>query len=356
MVCPYSLAVWGGVQAQVLGLSRALRENGVDVQVLGPCDGQPPEPWVTPLGNSIPYAMNGSMAPLAPDPAAQLRMLGAMKDHRFDLLHLHEPLAPGPTLTSLVVKSVPIVGTFHVSGNVPAYKWAKPIVKKLASRVDVKVAVSSEAAGMAGRYLGGEYEILYNGVEIKKFDIDRRIETKLPSVLFLGRHEPRKGLKVLLESLQHLPQDIEIWIAGTGPETEQLKAYYSQEDRLVWLGQISESEKILRLKSADLFCIPSLGGESFGIVLLEAMAAKVPIVASDLKAYKAVARESEEAEFFETGNPRSLAKSILNVLSNSPTSLERAEKAYKSAKKHSMGNLAESYLTIYNRLLNKEEF
>jgi len=351
MVCPYSLAIWGGVQTQVLGLSRSLRKRGVDVQVLGPCDGPPPAPWVTPLGDSIPYAANGSIAPLAPDPAAQLRMLGAMRDHRFDLLHLHEPLAPGPTLTSLVAKSVPIVGTFHVSGSVAAYKWGKPIVKRLAKRVDCKVAVSSEAAGMARRYLGGNYEILFNGIELDKFEISAFIDTPKQTLLFLGRHEPRKGLSLLLKALELLPTDLEVWIAGEGPETAGLKAKYSEDSRLVWLGQISEEEKIIRLKSADLFCAPSLGGESFGIVLLEAMAARTPVVASDLTAYTAVARQGKDAELFETGNPAMLAKSILNVL-DAPVGIEKQiESGFQRASEFSMDNLAEAYINIYQRLL-----
>ncbi|MEM9655124.1 MAG: glycosyltransferase family 4 protein, partial [Actinomycetota bacterium] len=125
MVCPYSLAVWGGVQSQVLGLARTLRAKGVATQVLAPCDGPPPEPWVTPLGDSIPYAQNGSFAPLAPDPPAQLRVLGAIWDERFDALHLHEPLAPGPTLTAVLVKPVPLIGTFHASGDIAVYRWAR---------------------------------------------------------------------------------------------------------------------------------------------------------------------------------------------------------------------------------------
>ena len=126
MICPYSLAVWGGVQSQVLGLARSLRSKGVATQVLAPCDGPPPEPWVTPLGDSIPYAQNGSFAPLAPDPPAQLRLLGAIWDERFDALHLHEPLAPGPTLTAVLVKPVPLLGTFHAAGSIGVYRWGPP--------------------------------------------------------------------------------------------------------------------------------------------------------------------------------------------------------------------------------------
>lgn len=194
MVCPYSLAVWGGVQTQVLGLSRNLRAKGVTTQVLAPCDGPPPEPWVTPLGNSIPYAQNGSFAPLAPDPAAQLRLLAAIWDERFDVLHLHEPLAPGPTLTAVMVKPVPLLGTFHASGNIAAYRWARFGVQRLAARLDTRVAVSPEAAGMAKRHLDGTYDILFNGIEVEQYAQQPPVASPGPTVFFVGRHEPRKGL------------------------------------------------------------------------------------------------------------------------------------------------------------------
>ena len=104
MISPYSLTIPGGVQNQILGLARALRNKGIDVRVLGPCDGPPPDTGITPLGNSLPTAANGSIAPLAPDPSAQLRVIRALRDERFDLLHVHEPLAPGPTITAIVLK------------------------------------------------------------------------------------------------------------------------------------------------------------------------------------------------------------------------------------------------------------
>ena len=129
LVCPYSLTLPGGVQGQVLGLGRALRDLGVDARVLGPCDGPPPDTFVTPLGNSIPTAANGSMAAIAPDPSASLRTIRALRDEHFDVVHLHEPLAPGPTQTALVFSDRPLVGTFHRAGEScvvsrPCVRWA----------------------------------------------------------------------------------------------------------------------------------------------------------------------------------------------------------------------------------------
>ncbi len=351
MVCPYSLAVWGGVQSQVLGLARTLRAKGVATQVLAPCDGPPPEPWVTPLGDSIPYAQNGSFAPLAPDPPAQLRLLGAIWDERFDVLHLHEPLAPGPTLTAVMVKPVPLLGTFHASGNIAAYRWARFGVRRLASRLDLRTAVSPEAAGMARRYLDGNYEILFNGIEIDRFAMAEPAAKSGPTVLFLGRHEPRKGLSVLLEASKLMPSDVRFWIAGHGPETDALKQRYAGDDRIEWLGPPSEDEKRARLKAADVFCVPSLGGESFGVVLLEGMAAGTPVVASDLPAYRVVAEEGRAASLFSTGDSDALAKSLLAALSRERQVEDRIEGGHLRAEQFSMSLLADEYLARYQRLL-----
>jgi len=129
VVCPYSLTVPGGVQGQVIALGGALRAIGIDARVLGPCDGPPPDGSVTPLGKSVPFANNGSMAPIAPDPACTLRTIRALRDEDFDLVHLHEPLVPGPSLTALVFTDAPMVGTFHRSGETALYRSMRPMAR-----------------------------------------------------------------------------------------------------------------------------------------------------------------------------------------------------------------------------------
>src|SRR3954469_13078920 len=185
LVCPYSLTVPGGVQGQVLGLARALRFQGHEGRVLGPCDGPPPDSGVTPLGNSIPTAANGSIAPLAPDAPAQLRFIRAVRDEGFDVLHLHEPLAPGATMTACVLKPVPLVGTFHAAGTSASYKWGKPGVRWLASRLDLRCAVSDDAEALASTYLGGTYEPVFNGIEVEPYAKAPPTKTEGPTILFL---------------------------------------------------------------------------------------------------------------------------------------------------------------------------
>ena len=205
MVSPYSLTIPGGVQQQVLGLARSLRAKGHEVRVLGPCDGPPPDPFVTPLGNSLPTSINGSVAPLAPDASAALRTIRALNDEAFDVVHLHEPLVPGPSLTALFVKMAPVVATFHSAGDSGAYKAFSRQLTRIANRIDIRVAVSKDAVELAHRYIGGEYEILYNGVELDAYRTSPSHPATGPTIFFCGRHEPRKGLEVLLESMKLLP-------------------------------------------------------------------------------------------------------------------------------------------------------
>lgn len=351
IVCPYSLGVWGGVQAQVLGLGRALRAQGYHAQVLAPCDGLPPEPWVTPLGNSIPYAQNGSLAPLAPDPAAQLRVLGAVWDERFDVLHLHEPLAPGPTLTTLTVKPMPLVGTFHANGTIAAYRWLRPLVRTLTARLDARVAVSPEAAAMAERHLGGHYAVLPNGIEVDRILSTPPAPTTGPTIFFLARHEERKGLRVLLEAMAQLPPEVRVWVGGHGPQTAELRRAFAGDDRIEWLGAIDDREKAARLRGADVFCVPSLGGESFGVVLLEGMAAGTPVVASDLDAYRITTGDGADAALFRTGDPADLARVLRDALDAGPELEARRARGRVRAEAHSMRRLAEAYAERYERVL-----
>ena len=351
IVCPYSLTVPGGVQMQVLGLARSLRKQGERVRVLAPCDGPPPDAGVTPLGSSLPTAANGSVAPVAPDPAAQLRVIRAMRDEAFDVVHLHEPLAPGPTTTTLLTRPAPMIGTFHAAGNSRAYEMMPNVVRFLANRLDDRCAVSEDARKMAIAGLGGSYDLTFNGVEIARFGSGVPHPTEGPTILFLGRHEPRKGLADLLASLQQLPADTHLWVAGDGPETAALKARFAGDARVEWLGTIGETEKIARLRGADVFCAPSLHGESFGIVLLEAMAAGTPVVACDIPGYANVARHGSDSVLVPPGDTKLLAEAIRKVLTEPRRRDALIESGRKRADHFSMARLASLYLERYERLI-----
>lgn len=350
LVCPYSLTTPGGVQGQVLGLARSLRHAGHDARVLGPCDAPPPDAGVTPLGRSIPTAANGSVAPIAPDPSCQLRTIRALRDEAFDVVHVHEPLVPGPTLTSILFHNAPLIGTFHAAGGSAAYRYLTPVVRWLAGRLDHRCAVSEAARAMAHEALGGEYTLLFNGIEIDRFAKPEPWPTVRPTVFFVGRHEPRKGLDVLLSALQHLPNDLHVWIAGDGPATADLQARYAGDPRIEWLGRIDDDEKASRLRGADVFCAPSLRGESFGVVLLEAMAAQTPVVASDLDGYRNVARPGTDALLVPPGDPRALADALTAVLTDRSCAEALVSSAQHRAEEFSMDVLAARYVELYDRI------
>jgi phosphatidyl-myo-inositol alpha-mannosyltransferase len=350
MVCPYSLSVPGGVQAQVMGLSRELRKLGIEVRVLAPCDGPPPATFVTPLGNSLPTAVNGSIAPLAPDPSCQLRTIRALTEEEFDVLHLHEPFIPGPTQTATLLHTAPIIATFHSAGESAAYKYLRRPVLAASHRLAHRVAVSKDAEELVHRYIGGEYEILYNGVELDAYRDSPAHPRVGPTIFFLGRHEDRKGLDVLLAAMAQLPDEVRLWVAGIGPDTDRLRAQYGADKRIEWLGRITDADKAARLKGATVFCAPSLHGESFGVVLIEAMAAGTAIVASGLDGYRNVATEDVDAILVEPGDVELLAAALKRVLFDETLQSRLTAAGALRAEDFSMRTLAAIYAAHYRRI------
>ena len=354
IVCPYSLTVPGGVQMQVLGLARELRRRGHEARVLGPCDGPPPTSFVTPLGNSLPTSANGSVAPLAPDPPAVIRTIRVLDEEQFDVIHVHEPLAPGPTITATLTHRHPTVGTFHAAGVSAMYRVFRPFLSRIIHRLDRKVVVSKDALALVQSYLGGEYEVLFNGVDVEQIQrspVFERPPGDRPAVFFCGRHETRKGLAVLVEAFSGLDVDAELWIASTGPDTAALMERTSGDERFRWLGRISDEEKYSRLRSADVFCAPSLGGESFGVVLIEAMAAGTTVVASSLDGYQNVASHELDALLSPPGDAAALRASLERALGDPDLAARLRAAGRERADSFAMSRLADRYLEIYRELI-----
>ncbi len=356
ILCPYSLTVFGGVQMQVLGLARELRRRGIEARVLGPCDGPPPASFVTPLGNSLPTSANGSIAPLAPDPPAMFRTLQALAAERFDVLHLHEPMAPGPTLTAAVTHRYPTVGTFHAAGRSTSYKLIKPWLLSWIKRIDHKVVVSKDALALVQSHLGGEYEVLFNGIEVAQI---RRVEPFArptdapPAILFCGRHEERKGLSVLVDAFEHLAVPAELWIASDGPDTARLTERTRGDERVRWLGRIDDEEKFARLRAASVFCAPSLGGESFGVVLIEAMAAGSTVVASGLDGYRNVATHEQDSLLCAPGDADALRSELRRALTDIELRDSLRAAGADRAEQFAMAALADRYIEIYHDLAGR---
>jgi phosphatidylinositol alpha-mannosyltransferase len=354
LVCPYSLSIPGGVQAQVMGMARELRRLGHEARVLGPCDGPPPAAFVTPLGNSLPLAANGSIAPLAPDLPAALRTMRVLDDEEFDVIHLHEPYSPGPALFAMLLHRAPTVATFHAAGTSASYRMIGKWLQTVLYRMDRKVVVSKDALSLVQDHLGGEYEVLFNGVEVRAiqsvppFDRSRHPG---PTVLFCGRHEERKGLRYLVEAVESLDTPMHVWIASDGPDTAELMQRTGGDARFEWLGRITDEEKFARLRAADVFCAPSLGGESFGVVLIEAMAAGTAVVASSIDGYQNVATHDRDAILVPPGDPAALAEALHLVTTDDVLAGRLREAGTAHAQEFAMAMLVDRYIEIYRELL-----
>jgi phosphatidylinositol alpha-mannosyltransferase len=348
-VCPYSLSIPGGVQGQVLGLASSLRRIGHDVTVLAPTDTPPSDPGVRSLGPTVPLSANGSIARIAPGLASVRRTMAALKDGRYDVVHVHEPLVPGPAMASLLYDLSPMIGTFHRSGASHAYAAFDPLVRRWARRLVVRCAVSPEALATAEAALGGTYELVFNAVDIEPYVAAEPRPTSGPTIFFIGRHEERKGLAVLLEAWTRLPPGTRCWVAGTGPDTAALQARFSGVEGLEWLGRISDEERAPRMKGADVVCVPSLHGESFGVVLLEAMAAGSPVVASDLPGYRTVATDGVDALLVPPGDPGALANALRRALDDRGLAAKLVEAGRRRADELSMDRLAAVYVGFYER-------
>ncbi|HEX3946176.1 MAG TPA: glycosyltransferase family 4 protein, partial [Acidimicrobiales bacterium] len=273
VACPYSLSRPGGVQGQVTGLARALRAAGHQVAVMAPDDSQGPgmvEPTTFSVGRSSAVRSNGSVAPVSLSPGSAVRAHRFVRGYAPDVVHLHEPLAPLAGYGCLVGSPVPVVGTYHRAGDSRAYRALGPVARWADGRLAARCAVSAAAAATIGSVVGRDCRVLFNGVEVDRFGGAEPWPTEGPTVLFLGRHEQRKGLGVLLEAFARVPDPAVLWVAGDGPATGELRRRHPESGRLRWLGMLDDDEVARRLAGADALCAPSLGGESFGMVLLEA--------------------------------------------------------------------------------------
>ncbi len=333
-----------------MGLARALRTMGYETRVLGPCDGPPPASFVSPLGNSLPTASNGSVVPIAPDPSAQFRIIQLLNDEQFDVLHVHEPLAPGASETTLFLHPAPIVGTFHAAGESSSYRLLTTPLSRLADNIAHRVVVSKDALALIQGYMGGEYEILFNGVELDRFRDATPHKLDGQTIFFCGRHEERKGLDVLLAAFADMPETVRLLIASSGPDTKRLRQEYAADQRIEWLGRISDEDKMAYLKGASVFCAPSLRGESFGVVLIEAMAAGTAVVASSLDGYRNVATHEVDALLCEPGDVIALSASLRRVLDDAELAARMRTAGRLRANDFSMARLAELYAAIYERL------
>jgi phosphatidylinositol alpha-mannosyltransferase len=299
IVCPYSLDVAGGVQAHVLDLARALVALGHDVDVLAPASPSTPVPdFVTRAGRAVSIPYNGSVARLTFGPVSMHRVRRWLRAGEFDVLHLHEPTAPSLSMLALVLAEGPVVATFHTS--TPRSRtmsvfasWLRPMLE----RVTARIAVSPLARQVYVEHLGGDAVEIPNGVDVTAIAAAAAAPLPRPAgsttVGFLGRFdEPRKGMSTLLEALAPLAADrpeLRLLVVGRGDVADLRRHLPSAlADRVDVLGAVDDTTKARALGAMDLLATPNTGGESFGIVVAEGMAAGTPVVASDIEAFRRV--------------------------------------------------------------------
>jgi phosphatidyl-myo-inositol alpha-mannosyltransferase len=360
MVSPYALNRHGGAQGQAVGLARALRRLGHDVVLVGPAD---PDPALDALGDHFVVghptgvSTNGSVAPVALSPAAPVRAERFIRAGGFDVVHVHEPLAP-LTAYGLVLRPppAPMVGTYHRAGVSRAVAPLHPLAALVGRRMRIRVAVSEAARQTGLRAGGGPFEVLFNGIDMARFESASPVRDPQgrPVVVFVGRHEHRKGLAVLLDAFTMVERPAVLWVIGQGPDTEALRRRSPPTDRVEWLGALSDEEMAARLAGADVQCAPALGGESFGLVLLEGMAAGCVVVASDIDGYRQAA--GGQAELVPPGDAHALARVLRQVLADAATGTGRsAPEARQAAREHarawSMDTLAQRYVELYLRAI-----
>lgn len=331
LVCPYDWTRSGGVQSHVAQLATHLSERH-DVVVFAPHRrGAAPAvsaPAVVGVGRPVRLPYNRSVAPVAVTPTAAARVLRRLARFSPDVTHVHEPLSPVVSAAAAAFGRHPLVATFHSwSDHDRLYRLVAPFGRRLARRLDVRVAVSPAAQVYAAEALGvpiGSFKVVPNGIDVAQFDTEPIAALRDPArplLLFVGRLEPRKGLDVLVRAFLRvrvaLPT-VRLCVVGEGAQRERCQQMIPGSIRhdALFVGHVDDAEKARYFASADLFIAPNVGGESFGIVLLEAMAAGLPVIASDIPGFRTVMRNGHQGRFVRAGDASALADTILTLLSN----------------------------------------
>jgi phosphatidylinositol alpha-mannosyltransferase len=356
MVCPYSFDVPGGVQSHVLQLAEVMRTRGHDVSVLAPSSPHVDLPdYVVSGGKAVPIPYNGSVARLRFGPATHRKVKKWLMLGEFDVLHLHEPNAPSLSMLALMIAEGPIVATFHTSTTKSlTLSVFQGILRPWHEKIVGRIAVSDLARRWQMEALGSDAVEIPNGVDVASI-ADAPLLEGYPrpgkSVLFLGRFdEPRKGMAVLLAALPQLVAhhpDIEILIVGRGDKDELSSEAGELAGHLRFLGQADDAVKASALRSADVYCAPNTGGESFGIVLVEAMAAGTPVVASDLDAFRRVLLDGAAGCLVPVDDSAHLAQALIDVLGDDAAARRYVQTATEAVQRYDWSVVARQIMRVY---------
>jgi len=362
IVCPYSWDIPGGVQAHVRDLAEELISLGHEVSVLAPGDDEMPDlpPYVVIAGKAVPIPYNGSVARLQFGVVSAARVRRWLRDGEFDVVHVHEPAPPSLSLLTCMVHDGPLVATFHAATTKFRFlSMFDTVLQPFLEKINGRIAVSPAARKVLVEHLGGDAIVIPNGVAVSKFasavplpGYPRAHDSGGGTIGFVGRYdEPRKGMQVLVDALEQMVSarpDLRLIVAGRGESSvfrAQLPA--SVAGRVELLGQVSEPDKRSMLRSVDVYCAPNTGQESFGVILLEAMAASTPVVASDIEAFRRVLGGGAAGELFPTGDPLALAAALTRVLDDPARRAELIGEGQRAVAPFDWPSVASRILRVY---------
>ena len=354
IVCPYGWDAPGGVQAHIADLRQYLVNKGHSVSVLAPTADEDALPdWVVSAGKPISIPYNGAVARVLFGPIAFAKVKQWISDNELDLLHLHEPAIPSISLLACWAAEGPMVGTFHASAKKQKASFAiVPILEPVIEKLTARIAVSEAARETLIAHLETDAVVIPNGIYAAKMAGKVRPEWSGETLGFMGRfNEPRKGLKVLIDALpiisRFLP-DIKVLVAGPGDPEEFLKEIDPElRSRIQFLGKLSEEEKADFMSSVGAYVGPNTGGESFGIILAEALAGGAAVVASDIPAFAAVLQDGKYGKLFKSEDSTDLAKVIIELFRNKESRDQLAREGQKYAQKFDWDVVANDIFEVY---------
>ena len=361
VVCPYGWDTPGGVQIHIKELAEYLIGLGHEVSVFAPVSDEAAitEPWLVSAGRPISIPYNGAVGRILFGPVASSRVRQWIAAGQFDLLHLHEPAIPSLSLLACWAADGPMVATFHVSTTKQrAIVAVGPILEPVLEKLTARIAVSEMARATLKDHFETEAVVIPNGINTGKFaDPTFRPEWQGEQTIgFIGRFdEPRKGLQVLLESLPKILKSFpkaKLLIAGPGNEAELMKKVEpALRNRVQFLGRLTEEEKVAFFHSIDLYVAPNTGGESFGIILAEAMASSTAIVASDIPAFAQLLNFGEFGALFSSEDSKDLARVVVELLTDKDRRRNLAEAGFLQSKKYDWATVSEQILDVYEMVL-----
>jgi phosphatidyl-myo-inositol alpha-mannosyltransferase len=357
LACPYAWDAPGGVQTHVRQLAGRLRDGGHRVLVLAPAASRPAESFVRAVGRPIRIPYNQSVAPIAPTPRTRSRVRAAIEEFRPDVVHAHEPLVPGVAMFAALASGAPVVATFHAYADRSLLlSAAAPLLRPVWRRLDARIAVSEAAAEFVGRrFRRNGLRVIPNGVEVDLFAGAQA--APLPEgrrILFVNRLDPRKGFRVMVEAFRRLSdgrRDLVLVVAGDGRERSAVGDLPIEiRGRVVMLGTVRHADLPPYHAACEVFCAPATGRESFGIVLVEAMAAGLPVVASDIPGYREVVRDGMEGILVPPGDPASVADAVRRVLDDAVFARALGEAGRERAGRYSWEAVAGRVEEVYREV------